>query len=186
MQNVTFITGNQSKADYLAKLLDRKISHRKVELDELQSTDLRVIVDHKARQAYTIVGTPVLVEDVALEFSALGNLPGTFIKFFVEADDGLEKLCRTLDGFNDRTAIARCTFGYFDGTEVRFFSGELRGAIADHPKGEGGFGWDKIFCPDGYAGKTRAELSADDDALTYQIIKPFDALRDFFNNDKET
>lgn len=181
MKQATFITGNQAKADYLNRLLGVDLPHQKVELDELQSTDLHTIVDHKARQAYAILGEPVLVEDVSLEFAALGNLPGTFIKFFVDADDGLEKLCRMLDGFSDRRAVARCTFGYFDGQEITFFDGHLEGVIATKPAGENGYGWDRIFCPDGYGGKTRAELSAEDDALTYQQIKPFGQLRQFFS-----
>lgn len=176
---VTFITGNQNKADYLARLLGHDIAHQKVALDELQSTDLHTIVDHKVRQAYAAVGQPVLVEDVSLEFTALGALPGPFIKFFVENDDGLERLCRMLDGFTDRRAVARCTFGYFDGQTVSFFDGQLEGEIADLPRGEGGYGWDKIFCPTGYNGKTRAELSPEDDEATYQIIKPFAVLREF-------
>jgi len=61
----------------------------KIDLDELQSLDLRVIVEHKVRQAYEKVGGPVLVEDVSLEFLALGRIPGPFIKFF-EQEIGLE------------------------------------------------------------------------------------------------
>lgn len=80
MANITFITGNQNKADYLAKYLGFPVRHQKVDLDEVQSLDLHEIVEHKVRQAYGTIGSPVLVEDVALEFSALGRFPGTFIK----------------------------------------------------------------------------------------------------------
>ena len=75
MQSITFITGNQKKADYLAKYLGFPIEHEKINLDELQSLDLREIVEHKVKQAYTKVGKPVIVEDVSLEFLALGKLP---------------------------------------------------------------------------------------------------------------
>ena len=110
MKQATFITGNQHKAAYLNQLLGVNLPHKKIDLDEPQSTDLHSIVTHKVRQAYQILGAPVLVEDVSLEFTALGNLPGTFIKFFVDADNGLEKLCRMLDGFSSRQAVARCTY----------------------------------------------------------------------------
>lgn len=105
-----FITGNQHKAEYLARLLAMPIEHRSIELEELQSVSLEKIVEHKARQAYQAVGQPVLLEDVALGFVALGGLPGPFIKFFTELDDGLEKLCRMLDGFDDRRAVAACVW----------------------------------------------------------------------------
>ncbi|QJU11409.1 non-canonical purine NTP pyrophosphatase [Candidatus Saccharibacteria bacterium oral taxon 488] len=179
MKAVTFITSNQHKADALARVLGLPLAHQAVDLMEIQSTSLEEIVEHKVRQAYVVAKCPVLVEDVALEFTALGGLPGPFIKFFVEAPNGLENLCRILDSFDDRSAVAACVFGYCDGEQVRLFRAELGGVIAKHPAGNGGFGWDKIFCPDGYGGKTRAELTPDEDAETYRLFKPIDAVRQF-------
>nr|ALS89595.1 Ham1 family [uncultured bacterium] len=145
----------------------------------MQSTNLEKIVEHKVKQAYDIIGKPVLVEDVALSFTALGGLPGPFVRFFVDVPDGLEKMCRMLDAFEDRSAIASSVFGYYDGETMHLFHGELKGTIATHPRGENGYGWDKIFEPVGYDGKTRAELTSDGDASTYATIKPFAALREF-------
>ena len=179
MKTVTFITGNPHKADYLSRMLGLPLKHRAVDLTEIQSTSLEEIVEHKVRQAYAVAKRPVLVEDVALEFMALSGLPGPFIKFFVEAPNGLENLCRMLDGFDDRSAAAACVFGYYDGEQVKLFRAELGGVIAKHPAGNGGFGWDKIFCPDGYGGRTRAELYADEYVVTYPTIKPIDAVRQF-------
>ncbi len=70
-----FITGNQHKADNMARYLGFPIAHQKIELDEIQSIHLRDVVEHKVRQAYDIVRKPVIVDDVSLEFHALG---GTF------------------------------------------------------------------------------------------------------------
>lgn len=179
MADITFITGNQNKADYLAKYLGFPVLHQKVDLDEIQSLDLREIVDHKVRQAYDEVKSPVLVEDVALEFNALGRFPGAFIKFLIE-EVPFETICRMLDGLN-RDAVARCVFGYYDGVKVTLFEGSLRGTIAEHPRGENGFGWDKIFIPEGYSA-TRAELNADDDRKTYTTIKPFAELKEYLNS----
>lgn len=178
METVTFITGNQNKADYLVKLLGLPIEHQKVDLDEIQSTNLKEVVEHKVRQAYEIIKKPVLVEDVSLVFNALSGLPGPFIKFFVD-ESGLDACCKMLDGFSDRSARASCVFGYYDGKDLHFFEGGLNGQIAKSPRGESGYGWDRIFEPEGYGGKTRAELSQAENDKTYQIIKPFDHLRDF-------
>src|SRR5688572_8872053 len=112
--NVLFITGNQSKADYLAKLLGMPLDHHKYDLDEIQSMHLDKIVTHKVKQAYKLAGRPVLVEDVGLGFTALNGLPGPFVKFFVDQTEGLEKMCRMLDGFGDRSARAETVFGYYD------------------------------------------------------------------------
>ncbi len=178
---ITFITGNQNKADYLARYLGFPVQHEKIDLDEIQSLDLKEIVEHKVRQAYEKVNSPVIVEDVSLEFIALGRLPGPFIKFFVE-EVPFKTICSMLDG-KTRKAVARCVFGYYDGTTLKLFEGWLEGEIAESPRGERGYGWDKIFIPEGY-GMTRAELGEEDDQRTYMQIKPFAQLKDFLKQNK--
>lgn len=173
---ITFITSNQNKADYLASYLGYPIEHIKLDLDELQSLDLREIVEHKVKQAYEKVAVPVIVEDVALEFTALGRLPGTFIKFFLE-EMSLEAICSLLEGKN-RQAIARCAYGYYDGTKLELFEGKLSGTIAEHPLGSNGFGWDKIFIPEGHS-VPRASLNEADYRITLMQIKPYKQLKKF-------
>ena len=173
-----FITGNQHKADYLSRQLGVAIAHQKVELDELQSTDLHVIVEHKLRQAFQIVGAPVLVEDVSLSFTALGDLPGPYIKWFVEGA-GEEACCRMLDGFADRSATIRCTFGYYDGIRMEFFDSELPGTVSDKPRGSNGFGFDRFFMNEAQS-VTRAEMSQEENERTYAtLMKPFAKVRSF-------
>jgi non-canonical purine NTP pyrophosphatase (RdgB/HAM1 family) len=176
--NLTFVTGNQDKADYLSQMLGIQFDHQKLELDELQSTNMASIGEHKAKQAYEILTTPVLIDDVSLGFDALEGLPGPFIRFFVDMDDGLEKLCRMIDGFDSRVAVATCVMVYYDGTTLEIFEKSLKGTISDHPRGKNGFGWDSIFIPDGYT-KTRAELDSEEDKRTYLSIKPIRELKKF-------
>jgi non-canonical purine NTP pyrophosphatase (RdgB/HAM1 family) len=176
MANTTFITGNQNKVDYLAKYLGHPIDHVKLDLDEIQSLDLKEIVEHKVRQAFEKIKKPVIVEDVALEFAALGGLPGPFIKFFVEKVS-FETICSMIDG-NTRDATARCVFGYFDGKDLELFERSLDGEIAKTPSGENGYGWDKIFIPQGYS-VTRASLGEEDDQKTYLQIKSFAKLKEY-------
>ena len=181
MHDVTFITGNQSKADYLAKYLGYPVKHVKINLDELQSLDLHTVVEHKALQAYQKVQGPVLVEDVSLEFTAWGRLPGTFIKFFVD-ELPFKTICAMLNGM-DRSAVARCVFGYCNGDRVELIEGELKGSIALAPAGTNGFGWDRIFIPEGYS-VTRACLGPEDDKITYATIKPFAKLKQFLESEQ--
>ena len=75
MKSITFITGNQKKVEYLRKYLGIPLEHRKIDLDEIQSLDLREIVEHKVKQVYESIRSPVLVEDVSLVFEDWGNLP---------------------------------------------------------------------------------------------------------------
>lgn len=174
-----FITGNQNKADKLQAMIGLPIEHQKVELDEIQSSSIEVIAEHKARQAYAVIGKPVLIEDSGLEFTALGGLPGPFIKFFVEIPNGEETLCRMLDGFADRSARAVAVFAYYDGVEMKLIKGGANGSIVDHPRGDNGWDWDKVFAPDGYGGLTQAEQTDENYQKVYAAIKPFDELRTF-------
>jgi non-canonical purine NTP pyrophosphatase (RdgB/HAM1 family) len=176
MSGITFVTGNQAKADYLANYLGLPIKHRNIDLDEIQSLDLKEIVEHKAKQAYSLINTPVVVDDVALEFTALGKLPGPLIKWFME-ELTFEAICSLLDG-RERDAIARCVMGYYDGERLKLFEKSLKGSIAKQPVGENGFGWDKIFIPEGFT-VTRAQLNVEDDKTTYKSIKPFAELKHF-------
>lgn len=179
--DATFITGNKYKAEYFERLMGLPVPHMKVDLNELQSLDLHEIVEHKVRQAFGVVGGPVIVEDVSLEFTALNTLPGPFIKFFIE-NSGSEACCRMLDGFEDKSATIRCTFGYYDGKEVTFFDSSMKGTISDHPRGENGYGFDQIFICNGYD-ITRAEMTPEENEQTYQtLMKPFAAVRQFLTN----
>ncbi|MBI3888829.1 non-canonical purine NTP pyrophosphatase [Candidatus Nomurabacteria bacterium] len=176
MKEITYITGNPKKAEYLANLLDFPILHQKVDLDEIQSLDLKKIVKHKVRQAYDLIKKPVVVEDTNLEFKGLGGLPGPFIRYFLEQMSE-EDICSLLNG-KDRTATARCVFGYFDGEKEAYFEGSMDGTIPEKPAGDGGYGFDRIFIPEGY-NVTRAEQNAEDHKVVYLKIKPILQLKEF-------
>lgn len=176
MKKIIFVTGNQNKADYLAKFLNHPIDHIKIDLDEIQSLDLKEIVEYKVRQAYKKLRKPVIVEDTSLEFNALGGLPGPFIRFFVD-NVKFQTICSMIDG-KDRSAIAKCAMGYFDGKTLKIFEKKMIGEIAKRPAGKNGFGWDKFFIPKGY-NKTRSSLNNIDYQKTYLKIKPLAQLKKF-------
>jgi len=176
MKEVMFITGNQKKADLLAKYLGHPIKHVKVDLDEIQSLDLNEIVEHKVRQAYEIVKEPVMVEDIALEFEALGRLPGPLIKLFL-SELSFEEICRLVDG-KSRKATAKCVTGYYDGETLKLFAGEMKGEVPIHPEAGTGFGWDPVFIPEGYS-KPRSLLNEEEYQETYVKIRPVAQVKEF-------
>lgn len=164
MKDFVFITGNQHKADYLAKWLGGPVNHQKVDLEELQSLDLRMVVEHKARSAFAVVGGPVLVEDVALTFSALGRLPGTMIKWFLE-EIGTDGLCKMMQPYDDRRATASIMYAYFDGSDMRVFEGHVAGRVTPEPRSseeatawKSSLSWNSVFIPDG-SDKTYAQMN---------------------------
>jgi non-canonical purine NTP pyrophosphatase (RdgB/HAM1 family) len=179
MDDLVFITGNQDKANYVSKYFGRPIKHVKVDVTEIQSLDLHEIVRHKVREAYNIVKQPVMVEDVSLEFTALGGLPGPFIKFFLAAL-GLEGTAELVDG-KDRSAVARCVIGYYDGADEQYFEGSADGRIAERPREGRGFGFDPLFINDGYD-VPRSEMSEEDHDRTYSEIKLFGKLKEYLEN----
>lgn len=178
MKKLAYATGNQSKADRMAKYLGVPIEHVKLDLEELQTMDLEEIIKHKVYQAYDIVKRPVIVDDVSFWCVGLGGLPGPFVKFFLEHLED-QALCSLLDG-KDRSARATCTIAYYDGNELKIFVGELQGKVAMQPHGDNGFGWDAIFEPEGYGGRTRAELNDAEYEEAYRKYRAVDELEAFF------
>lgn len=179
IEELTFITGNQNKADFLAKYLGLPVSHRKLDLDEIQSLDIHEVVEHKAREAYRLLGTPVIVEDASLTIQAMGRLPGPFIKWFLE-DLGLQGLIDHANVNPDRTAVGHVCYGLYDGTEVRFFDGEMHGRIAEDISTETNgfsFGFDAIFINEGFD-VPRTEMSEADYARTSYRTMALHGLRE--------
>jgi non-canonical purine NTP pyrophosphatase (RdgB/HAM1 family) len=178
--SLTFVTGNAHKAEKAAKLLGRDLQHVKLDLDELQTTDLDELVEHKVRQAYEEVGSPVIVDDFGFGFTALNGLPGPFTKYFIGSPDGPEMMCRMVDSFDDRSATVSSAIGYYDGTTLKIFIRSLDGTTAEHPRGSNGIDTDRIFIPVGYD-QTRAELDDEEYDKVYAMVRPYDELRQFLD-----
>ncbi len=164
MKQLTFITGNAKKAELLGLYLQFPVKHAKLDIVEIQSLDLDQVATEKAKAAYALLGTPVLMEDTALTFEALGRLPGTLIKWFLE-EVGNEGLAKLLQGYENRTAVAETCFALCDENGVHLFKGERRGVVAEYPRGETDFGWNPVFIPEG-SGLTWAEMDFEQQSTT--------------------
>ncbi len=164
IDSLIYVTSNPEKARQLGQYLDFPVIHKNIDLIEIQSLDLTEIIEQKAKEAYKHVLAPVLVEDTSLRFLALGKLPGPLIKWFL-AELGTNGLCKLLDGYTERSAIAQVQFGLYDGQTFQAFAGAREGAIAPIPRGNSGFGWDSIFIPKGYH-KTWGEMTSSESQET--------------------
>ncbi|KAI9881368.1 MAG: nucleoside triphosphate pyrophosphohydrolase ham1 [Pleopsidium flavum] len=155
-KELNFITGNKNKLAEVKAILGGIVTLRSQSLDliEIQGT-VEEISSDKCRRAAEIVKGPVLVEDTCLCFNALKELPGPYIKWFLEklGHDGLNNL---LMAYEDKSAQAVCTFAYSEGPghEPIIFEGTTTGTIVP-ARGPTDFGWDPIF---EYEGKTYAEM----------------------------
>lgn len=166
---VTLVTSNKGKIGQIERLLGVPIKHAGLDLIEIQTLDMKEIVEAKAREAYRLLNVPVIVDDAAVYIDGLNGLPGPFAKW-VEVAIGLEGVCRLADPFPGRKGRMIVGLGYFDGKEFVSFVGEALGSIAEHPRGEFGFGFDIVFIPEGDT-RTWGELSTEDqDAVSARKI----------------
>jgi XTP/dITP diphosphohydrolase len=108
----------------------------------------------------------VLADDSGLEVDALGGAPG--VRSARYAGEGATdagnraKLLRELAGTpGPRTARFRCAMALARGGEiVGRFEGAVKGSLLDEERGEGGFGYDALFVPEGER-ETFAQLPAE-------------------------
>ena len=152
------ITGNQDKFQEV-KLIIPEIEQLDLDLDEIQSTDPRVVIKHKLLEASKHQSGNFLVEDTSLEIEALNGLPGTLIKWFLQKLEprGVAEL---VQGKNT-ACFARTTVGYMNANHVQHFtSATITGNIVT-PRSDRGFGWDLIFQPDG-SEKTFAQMTREE------------------------
>ncbi|HWT55509.1 MAG TPA: non-canonical purine NTP pyrophosphatase [Candidatus Microsaccharimonas sp.] len=164
---ITLVTGNAGKLAEWQRLVpaDFELLSQDVDLDEIQSVDLKTIIVDKAKRAYEVVGSPIIVEDIAAGLVRLNGLPGPFIKFFEQelGLDALHQLCVE----PEEPAIIRCIVAYYDGQEIITAQSEVTGSAVT-ARGKHGFGFDKCFMPAGQS-KTYGEMTpAEKDAVSHR------------------
>ena len=107
----------------------------------------------------------VFADDTGLEIAALGGAPGVRTARWAgdEACDvnNRQKALRELQGQEDRSARFRTVVSLITASEEQQVEGVVHGRIALQEEGDGGFGYDPIFVPEGYE-KTFASLSAEE------------------------
>ncbi|MBX9921096.1 RdgB/HAM1 family non-canonical purine NTP pyrophosphatase [Mycolicibacterium frederiksbergense] len=128
----------------------------------------------KARDAYAATGIPAVADDSGLAVDALNGMPGVLSARWSGAHGNdvanLELLLGQLRDVPDerRGAAFVSACALVSGAGETVVRGEWTGAIAREPRGEGGFGYDPIFVPDG-SGRSAAELTpAEKDAASHR------------------
>ncbi len=149
----------------------------------------------KAREMARDKGMMTIADDSGLEVDALGGAPGVYSARYADGGGDQannEKLLRQLEGVPDeeRTARFRCVLAIADpggplGDAEHVAAGAVEGRIGHAPQGDGGFGYDPLFLPEGHE-VTMAELSPEQkDAISHRAraaraILPF--LREYCGN----
>lgn len=96
-----------------------------------------------------------LAEDSGLEVLALQGAPGIYSARYAGENASRKQMCEKIltemQGEQNRKAQYRAVFALrLPGGSFGVFEGVCKGTLALEMKGEGGFGYDPIFIPEGY------------------------------------
>ena len=122
----------------------------------------------KARYVKEHYGYDCFADDTGLEVKALNGAPGVHSARYAgdhDSEANMTKLLGELEKKSDRSAQFRTVVALLlNGQEV-LFEGIVTGKIlAERHYGDGGFGYDPIFVPDGYT-ETFSQMSSQDKNL---------------------
>lgn len=117
----------------------------------------------KARTIYHRFGLNCFAEDTGLEIEALNGEPGVLTARYAgeqkSSDDNIDLVLQKLQQSTNRKARFRTVFALILNDEEFLFEGIANGTITQQRQGNGGFGYDPVFLPDGYT-LTFAQLPA--------------------------
>lgn len=123
---IIFNTGNINKfKEVRENLIDYNITHEKIEIEEIQSTDLNKIIIQKcidSSKKINLINDYILVEDSAFYVDNMNNLPGPLIKFFLQ-ELSLENNYKIFSLFSNKIKI-KTIFGLIKNNKIKLFEGE--------------------------------------------------------------
>ncbi len=168
MKNVILCTNNAHKVEEIETALNfpgwhfETLSEAGIQSDPVE--DAGTFVGNariKAHAARALRKSAVLADDSGLEVDALDGAPGVYSSRYA-AEDGNDaannaKLLRELADVPDEKRTARfvCTLVFIDENGAETVArGTVEGHIAREAAGENGFGYDPLFLPDCFDGKT--------------------------------
>ena len=169
---IVFATNNQHKLKEVREILGEKFEvmslndigcHEDIEetADTLEGNSMI-----KTQYIFNKYRVNVFADDTGLEVRSLNGAPGVYSARYAggeghDSEANMSKLLRELEGVTDRTAQFRTviTLMLLNG-EIKTFEGIVEGKIIEKRRGETGFGYDPIFCPEGYS-QTFAEMESE-------------------------
>ena len=164
---IILVSSNPNKGIEAERILGMPVLRVALSLPEIQAATVEEVTRYKLEVARTKGYSRLIVEDVSLGFDELGNFPGPYVRWLLEAGGG-QGLAAIAYALNNRGAKAQCCVGYWNGSTVQTFLGEVAGDILVQPRGARHFGWDAWFQPR-ESQKTFAEMTDDEkDAVSHR------------------
>jgi XTP/dITP diphosphohydrolase len=188
---LVFASSNQNKVAEIQKLVGNKI--RLLSLKDINCTE-EIEETGKTFQENALIKALYIFEkykyncfgdDSGLEVEALNNEPGVYSARYAGEPkndaNNTQKLLKELGSKTNRSACFKTVIALVIDGKKQFFEGEIKGQITLQPIGNGGFGYDPVFIPDGY-NRTFAQMSLDEkNRISHRAIA-VKKLVDYLNN----
>ena len=157
--NLIFATNNRHKLTEVSQILGDTIELTTLaecgiteDIPETSST-IQGNALQKARYVWERTGRSCFADDTGLEVDALNGAPGVRSARYAtdghDFDANVTLLLRNLEGVTERSAQFRTVVALILDGEEYLFEGIVRGHITSERFGEGGFGYDPVFVPEG-------------------------------------
>lgn len=152
----------------------------------------------KARTLYDLSGLDCFADDTGLEVEVLNGAPGVLTARYAacfpggalphDSEANMNRLLEELSKYSapkSRRARFRTVITLIYEGRQYCFEGIVSGTIAQEKAGNGGFGYDPIFIPDGFGGRTMAEISEDEKNAISHRGRALRAMAEFLSTVRE-
>lgn len=160
MKDLVFATNNAHKVEEVRNKLNGLFSIRTLseigcteEIPETSDT-LQGNASQKSHYLHDKYHCNCFADDTGLEVEALDGAPGVFSARYAgpakDSEANIDKLLAELKNKSNHRARFRTVISLFLEDKEYFFEGIVTGTILTERHGNGGFGYDPVFQPDGY------------------------------------
>jgi XTP/dITP diphosphohydrolase len=170
-EELRFITKNEHKASEFRSLFAKtryEVIPAAVAIEEIQTEDMEALVSDKAIKAFDRIRHPLFVDHTGLYFEALAGFPGGLTELFWERLRN-DRISQLIAGSGLPAVTAVTLICYCDAKQLKIFRGEIKGHVADKPRGPEGFQWDPIFIPEGHK-QTFAEMGDEKNKISMRRL----------------
>lgn len=176
---IYFATGNSGKVEHADNILDRDVEQLDIETIEPSVDSIEDIALSKIDQAVEktdVEDTFLIADDSGLFINELNGFPGPQTHFF-DRKVGKEKILDLVEEGTKAEFRAAIALHVPDGKN-KVFTGKVSGEIVE-PRGNGGFGYDPVFVPEG-SDKTWGEdpSQKDEESHREQALKQLESYID--------
>ena len=162
MTDIHIITSNNGKIREFKEIFENSEYvpvQKNTDYPEIQASSLEEVVDFGLSWLQGKIKPPFVIDDAGAFIDTLQGFPGVYSRYIYDTI-GLEGVLRQMENVDERQCTFRCVLGLMtESGKKHKFVGECKGVLIDEQRGEGGFGYDPIFIPEGFD-KTFAELTS--------------------------